>query len=444
MPHTATGISSPVSIGDVQAVLGHGPATGLLALCASPRINIWSLRKPVVSSVMYDLTDDDLAAANYGFALNSYGSAELLLAALDAGTAWAYQRPDGRWADGNPNAWQPCRLGDFRGYNHAAEPFIVCPGDISLNPDRRSYTFFAAETVTTGLDWKVLGDIAQCYPCVCVFDTDGTLVGYKTANVAFGSNAVIEGDTTAKTVKITVSGTGADMTMSAGQRYRYMLCASTTRKTSMTAAGSAGTQFRPVPALPALTGALAYSSVIDYLDFSIAGVLGDTVIGDGGTYVFEDPYERGYIGPIADTAAYLGLGGAGRLALLIAIANSDTASHSTTYTRIHASCTLVTDTAQDEVPALFSATADGAGGYTLHSHSIASVTVGARSTAYYVMYCPYLMAKNADGYAVALPDGAVASPIMTLEWNDTNAQQPLRALLRVCQGASQTIDLPTI
>lgn len=446
MAHTATHITAPVTISDVRAVLGLSTATGLLGLCRSSRINRWSLRKPVIASALHDLSDTQLAAASFGFTINTYPTPAELLAALAAGTAWDYTPPDGRYSGGIPTAWQPCRLGDWRGYNHAAEPFIVSPGDISFNPDRYTYRFFAAETVTAGLSWRDMEAIAHYYPCVAVLDNTGATVGWKTASAPFGAKAIIEGgEAAARTVTLTANRSGADLTLRAGEQYTYIMCAASTRKTSFTAAADASTTFRPIPAEPALSGHLTYSQIIDYLTFTIAGVLGGTPVTGGSRYAFADPYARGYIGPIADTAAYLGLGDSGQLALLVRIDNSDTVSHTTTYARVHASRTLVADTPAAEKPQIFLASAPDTDGLrTLTSYTIPSINIPARSTAYYAMYCTYLMSINADGIADRIPDGALASPIMTLEWNDSGAAQPLRAMLRVCRGADRIIDLPDI
>lgn len=439
MAHTSTSIYNEVSVSDVRAVLGES-ARSVIDLCRSSRINMWSLCKPVIHQTPHDITDAQRAEASYGFEIKSYNTPGELLDALTAGTAWRYARPDGRYAGGLRSAWQPCRLRDFAGYDHAAEPFAVSPGDIALNPDKMSYKFFAAQTVSSGLSWYDIGAYASSYPCVAVFDHTGALVGWKTASSMFAPKMIVEGEIPDRTVTLTVNRSGADLTLTPSARYTYLMCAASSRKTSFTGVASANTVFRPIPADPALTGALRYSTTIDYLAFSIAGVLGNTAVDNGSVCKFRDPVAANFIGPVGDTAAYLGLGNSGYLVLLLRIDNSDTLPHSQTFVRVRASQTLAGGTNQTEVPEIYSVEQQADGSSRLTSHTMTAVTIPAKSTAYYALSLPYLMRQGADGIAVAvLPEGAIGSPIITLNWGDNGADQSTHAMLRVKQGADAII-----
>lgn len=101
-------------------------------LCSSIKINKWSKHKPVRYTTTSPLTDAQLKDVNYGLNVTSNTN-------LDSPTEWTYLRPSGGYA-------QPYRLGDFRGYNHQARPFlwlndyewnyydIITPADIVIVP----------------------------------------------------------------------------------------------------------------------------------------------------------------------------------------------------------------------------------------------------------------------------------------------------------------------
>ena len=89
-------------------------------LCSSSLINKWSKYKPVVYPVI-----STTGIANWwksyggdcGLTIPTYSDIDLLAEAVESGVSWVYNRPTG-------GASQPFRLGDFRGYEHAAtSPF---------------------------------------------------------------------------------------------------------------------------------------------------------------------------------------------------------------------------------------------------------------------------------------------------------------------------------
>lgn len=134
MGHTTNGISAPVSIEDVQAVLGNS-SNDLGTLIQTGLINKWAKYKPISVSTLGVLTTAQRQAANYGIAnipvwsegkgdLNKMASFWLLedgssTNSPDSGITnmsafWAYSKPLG-------GSVSPFRLGDFDGYLHDAE-----------------------------------------------------------------------------------------------------------------------------------------------------------------------------------------------------------------------------------------------------------------------------------------------------------------------------------
>ena len=119
-------ISAPVSIDDVNNVLGHG-STDLGTLCKSSKINKWARWKPVQFSKISELTEKELMSTKYGLVpqqntkllevltnkktLGSTGYSYNDL--VNANTEWDYNRPTSYY-----------RLTDFLsslsygGYNH--------------------------------------------------------------------------------------------------------------------------------------------------------------------------------------------------------------------------------------------------------------------------------------------------------------------------------------
>lgn len=81
-------------------------------LCTSNKINKWSFYKPITSNKLI-LTDADFYAVNDGFTAQSYNNAIDCWNAIINGETWTHQ-----------TAEAPYRLGDFRGYDHNANPFL--------------------------------------------------------------------------------------------------------------------------------------------------------------------------------------------------------------------------------------------------------------------------------------------------------------------------------
>ena len=118
-------ISAPVSIHDVNSVLGHG-STDLGTLCQSGKINKWSFHKPVDKNQLTVLNDNDYFSVDDGFAIPRFNSARDAWSALANGSVeWVYNKPSSYF-----------RLTDFNGYDHNAEAWfnlsIVGPSSVEL------------------------------------------------------------------------------------------------------------------------------------------------------------------------------------------------------------------------------------------------------------------------------------------------------------------------
>lgn len=121
MPNIAGVIKAPINqIADVKTVLNE-KTNNLTELCKSDNINPWSLYKPLNSSKLSKLTEDEKKALNYGYNVtaNVYNNPRTAWSAIEAGTTWIYIKPT-----------TACRLSDFEGYDHYAKsPFA----DVELN-----------------------------------------------------------------------------------------------------------------------------------------------------------------------------------------------------------------------------------------------------------------------------------------------------------------------
>lgn len=407
-----------VAVSDIQAVLGV-TAPGIVALCSSAKINKWSLCKPMKHPTLHDITDAERKEGNFGFSFGSqiadqpgYSSLVSLKQAIEEGTAWKYLPPNGDRAGGAPGLWQPCRMGDWRGYDHEAKQFVKHPGDIGFNPDRREYIFLGEKSVlpVAGLRWTDMSAINGKYLCVAVLDMSSPtpLVGYKTSGTAFGAT---EPDVTLK-----VNTGDADLTLTANKEYEYLLCACSVMKTSFMAVVSGNPRFFPIPAEPDLTGILKYSPTIEYLKFSVVGVAGDQLVEGGMMMAFDDPKQYAFA-TVDETPKYLGVGTAGRIALLIKVENTDTSAHETSSVSVLAAPTLAAESQQSEAPQIFAVEAESDSVPVL-GNEVDKIAVGASSSAMFVLYCDTLLRTADSGSAVgSVPAGTSAFVTFTIGWN---------------------------
>ena len=115
-------IVAPVSIDDVKSVLGES-SNDLATLCKSSKINVWAKYKPTDYNAAFTDNWSKGKDGNYGLNItvdNRVSSWSALVAEYSKpnnGYSNIYKRPSG-------GAASPYRLGDFRGYNHKANPEI--------------------------------------------------------------------------------------------------------------------------------------------------------------------------------------------------------------------------------------------------------------------------------------------------------------------------------
>lgn len=138
-----------ITILSVRNCLGY-PSTDLGTLCSCNKVNMWSKHKPVIYNA--DSTDGDsnwykARSGNCGINIPSFNSP------LEAGKAsWTQELPTG-------GAASPYRLGDFRGYDHNAVPFMTlqAPEEISIDIGRASnqvfYVINQQVDKTSNLSW---------------------------------------------------------------------------------------------------------------------------------------------------------------------------------------------------------------------------------------------------------------------------------------------------
>lgn len=106
-------ISAPVSMKDVQTVLGDS-STSLAALCTSSKINMWAKYKPIPSNEKFLDIKTSYQGKGYNCGI-SYSTANTV-----SGIKALYSDTDNGFSYERPTVY---RLADFNGYNHRA----VCP-----------------------------------------------------------------------------------------------------------------------------------------------------------------------------------------------------------------------------------------------------------------------------------------------------------------------------
>ena len=173
MAHTTTSISAPVSIYDVQQVLGISGNGDLGTLIAQGNINMWSRHKPVAYPSVKQIGFGDSDGSNEAKTVN-YGIQPGRVTINDEGIEtsdvtdlfemaefdWQYAKPTG-------GSQQPFRLTDFKGYSHDAVPFIVVEGvgDISINTAKHGALYVRATL-----------DPGNSYENLQSYDFEGSLV----------------------------------------------------------------------------------------------------------------------------------------------------------------------------------------------------------------------------------------------------------------------------
>lgn len=139
-----TGISTSI----VAQAIGAG-SSSLGALCTHANINKWSMNKPVRKAKGSGLTAADIYSVDCGFNIPSYSNPLDLINAAIGGTGWTYNKPQG----GNTS---PFRLGDFRGYDHAATNWFSLSVNGSVNAEyNTNKTFTLGSDLTNLLNFNI-------------------------------------------------------------------------------------------------------------------------------------------------------------------------------------------------------------------------------------------------------------------------------------------------
>lgn len=108
-------ITAPVSISDVQTVLGNS-STNLAALCTAVNINMWAKYKPVPSLVKFLDIKTGYKGSGYNCGI-TYGKTTSV-----AGIRALYDQANNGYSYEKPSVY---RLADFNGYNHNADAPIT-------------------------------------------------------------------------------------------------------------------------------------------------------------------------------------------------------------------------------------------------------------------------------------------------------------------------------
>lgn len=252
-----TNISTSV-VGDAIGVSSHA----LSELCTSEKINKWSRWKPVRSSLI-TMTEDGLAAANFGLSIPD-GSTDPITAAKQD---YEYLKPTGTQES-------PYRLGDFRNYDHIAEP-VFSDGITSYTVDKRTDTSFTfmCDLKTAPKEGEfayseLLPELADCYLCFVI--QYGSTWCLKTANITLKESESATIDYPTWNLK-----TEAPFIYD----YTYLTfywCLSKVKHTGLTASTNLnqGDFFYPIPSKSkrGITGNIYVINPVTTVDFSFTGI----------------------------------------------------------------------------------------------------------------------------------------------------------------------------
>ena len=115
----------------VASAIGAG-SNDVGSFCKHPNVNKWSKWKPIQSSIVTGLVEQDFINANYGLQAQEDSQIKsyqwyngTTVASIVQPSEWSYNKPYGSSAS-------PYRLGDFRGYNHNALPPIIDVNDVDI------------------------------------------------------------------------------------------------------------------------------------------------------------------------------------------------------------------------------------------------------------------------------------------------------------------------
>ncbi|MBJ2188196.1 MAG: hypothetical protein JFR41_06185 [Muribaculaceae bacterium] len=426
----------PVSVRNVMDVLATD-ITSVVRLCsnATKNINIFSTRRPIVHPSLGGLTDAERMAANLGFTMNQYSTPAELYSALQAGTAWSAPFPDGTYPG------QPCRLGDFRGYDHDARPFVPAEGDIALDDGNPSHLFFGQRVIqsTDDIGWTQMAQVASAYPCLVIFNSKGALLGWKTAAKAWGEGGA---DIPLSVIDDAIINKEVD--------YTYMLCCSGACKTSFMST-TAARKFFAIPSREPLYGSLRYSAQLADLQFKVVGLLGGTVIKADSNVVFTGADRYAGFALVDGSSEYLEVGFGGELAMLVDIVNeSDSVTRRLSSLAVTIGNNLL-GSPSEAVPQVFPATKkglsmiDGTTAVTLGAQRTLwtnPIEIGPGETVSVALYLPTLLTTRGFGTSAARPASPVkGSGQLGFKWGSTtsaNVQSGHNVILRFTTGGTDT------
>ena len=426
----------PVSVRNVMDVLATD-ITSVVRLCsnATKNINIFSTRRPIVHPSLGGLTDAERMAANLGFTMNQYSTPAELYSALQAGTAWSAPFPDGTYPG------QPCRLGDFRGYDHDARPFVPAEGDIALDDGNPSHLFFGQRVIqsTDDIGWTQMAQVASAYPCLVIFNSKGALLGWKTAAKAWGEGGA---DIPLSVIDDAIINKEVD--------YTYMLCCSGACKTSFMST-TAARKFFAIPSREPLYGSLRYSAQLADLQFKVGGLLGGTVIKADSNVVFTGADRYAGFALVDGSSEYLEVGFGGELAMLVDIVNeSDSVTRRLSSLAVTIGNNLL-GSPSEAVPQVFPATKkglsmiDGTTAVTLGAQRTLwtnPIEIGPGETVSVALYLPTLLTTRGFGTSAARPASPVkGSGQLGFKWGSTtsaNVQSGHNVILRFTTGGTDT------
>lgn len=175
--------TSSVTVNQVKTALGSSDSA-VIALCKSGKTNKWSGTKPFKSSAdkyTYAQLVAALKASNFGLSLTGKSTAaQALNLAAGSSELWPHEKPPG-------TSSYPCRLGDFRGYNHSAP--VPYSSVVTANPGLSGYMNASFEV-----------DVDQASGAEVIAKDMGTLSAGKWVILwrkSGGSTSVVQGDSVA-------------------------------------------------------------------------------------------------------------------------------------------------------------------------------------------------------------------------------------------------------
>ena len=165
------------ALGEPLLSYNGNPCKMLGVYSKSLKINEKAKYKPIRTDIPAKLTEAQKKALNYGNFINAYSSAEELAAAIEAGTAWGYNRKQ---------TGDKCRLWDFNGYDSGAgdwaTPKFNNPIKIQQGNNRKVDMFYDGALASYGLS-----DYLSMQVCTQFGGTSGLQLGWLISESGIGA-----------------------------------------------------------------------------------------------------------------------------------------------------------------------------------------------------------------------------------------------------------------